>query len=639
MATLLEQYKGKRRGDRLPAEDWNSLLDTIETGIDNASGIGDLGLTAGDSALLKQISNNTEFSGKNETKNYTIKSPRDINLEPRWSNGDSNFNGPYGDVKMKPGDDVSIYSHHRAADKQGEVSVKILDANDNPVKLELNTDGIILQKKYTTTPVGFDEDAKSEFNVNVNTGGGPTETRRGYLKVRAKSIDLRCDGVGTHGGIALQPKGSDGKGYENKIKFEHGGGDGKEFGTFNTQKTSLYTDEYRFKKDGIVKMATRIEIDTPNNKIDVGDYTTKKRYQKNDEAHQMNGYEKADDFYDYIYEDDEQATWNSIIKTANALNDAKNRHTKITKSGNLEIQVSKMYYWEKLESVAGINSSQIQVLPSTMKCIDVNLKYNDGDFASMGQDLYIVDTQIYQIGGNYYVFKEVASPSVHVKSGLDINLIAEKDVQFDASDDVVLNAVGAVKLKAPEIRMNESNLINIGATKNIQFDSLKISKKGKLEAAGGTTISIIDGYNNMPKEAYYDSENGKLYIVLDKFYNVSGQEMNFAEWSAKAEAYKQDGSLVDASKVLFLSDGEKVWAADVNSSSQLKAYGNKDHTDLTTPDWENTIFVNQASEIPATATRIDPKPSAEASVTTVPVADIVTLVNWFKSNKQGPWAE
>jgi hypothetical protein len=43
----------------------------------------------------------------------------------------------------------------------------------------------------------------------------------------------------------------------NKIKFEHGGGDGLEFGTFNTEKSSLFTDEYRFKKDGIWKMATR----------------------------------------------------------------------------------------------------------------------------------------------------------------------------------------------------------------------------------------------------------------------------------------------------------------------------------------------------------------------------------------------
>ena len=43
----------------------------------------------------------------------------------------------------------------------------------------------------------------------------------------------------------------------NKIKFEHGGGDGLEFGTFNTEKTSIFTNEYRFNKNGIWKMAVR----------------------------------------------------------------------------------------------------------------------------------------------------------------------------------------------------------------------------------------------------------------------------------------------------------------------------------------------------------------------------------------------
>ena len=51
----------------------------------------------------------------------------------------------------------------------------------------------------------------------------------GYLKLRANAIDLRCE---DHGGIAIQPKGYDGDGNMNKIKFEHGGGDGLEFGTF-----------------------------------------------------------------------------------------------------------------------------------------------------------------------------------------------------------------------------------------------------------------------------------------------------------------------------------------------------------------------------------------------------------------------
>jgi len=88
----------------------------------------------------------------------------------------------------------------------------------------------------------------------LDSGLQTEREERGYLKVRAQAIDLRCE---KHGGIALQPKGYDSDGNMNKIKFEHGGGDGLEFGTFNTQKTSIFTDEYRFKKNGIWKMAVR----------------------------------------------------------------------------------------------------------------------------------------------------------------------------------------------------------------------------------------------------------------------------------------------------------------------------------------------------------------------------------------------
>jgi hypothetical protein len=131
----------------------------------------------------------------------------------------------------------------------------------------------------------------------------------------------------------------------NKIKFEHGGGDGLEFGTFNTEKSSLYTDEYRFKKDGVWKMATRET--TPNTKVIYDDNTpngksstAELKYVKNDQYHQKTGYEPADDFYDFIDLEDETATTKSIIKTAHAFNDGKNRHAKyeekITTSGNLK---------------------------------------------------------------------------------------------------------------------------------------------------------------------------------------------------------------------------------------------------------------------------------------------------------------
>jgi hypothetical protein len=131
------------------------------------------------------------------------------------------------------------------------------------------------------------------MNITVNSA----KNTRGYLKVRAQAIDLRSE---SHGGIALQPKGTDGT-FENKIKFEHGGGDGLEFGTFNTQHTSLYTNDYRFKKDGIIRLATRTTV--ASDKADPNDVTTALKYVKN----------QNDDFYDNIDVNDPTCTWEDIV--------------------------------------------------------------------------------------------------------------------------------------------------------------------------------------------------------------------------------------------------------------------------------------------------------------------------------------
>ena len=141
-------------------------------------------------------------------------------------------------------------------------------------------------------------------NINIEDSEG-----YGYLKVRAQSVDIRCE---EHGGIALQPKGYDGDQtpHMNKIKFEHGGGDGLEFGTFNTEKSSLFTDEYRFKKSGVIKLSTR----TPevSAKYDGEDETTHYVYPK-----------QSDDFYDVIDANDPTCTWEDIVTIIAELKDMK----------------------------------------------------------------------------------------------------------------------------------------------------------------------------------------------------------------------------------------------------------------------------------------------------------------------------
>lgn len=145
-------------------------------------------------------------------------------------------------------------------------------------------------KYYKFTKVSKDDGVT---NVNFEDASG-----FGYLKVRAQSIDLRCE---EHGGIALQPKGEDGDGNMNKIKFEHGGGDGLEFGTFNTEHTSLFTGDYRFNKNGVIKLATRTTV--ASDKADENDPTTAYKYVK-----------AADDFYDNIDVNDPTCTWEDIVK-------------------------------------------------------------------------------------------------------------------------------------------------------------------------------------------------------------------------------------------------------------------------------------------------------------------------------------
>lgn len=331
----------KQNGQPVDASDWNDLSQAahdaqvkINEVIDDIANIpaGGGGSGSGGSSLPSVVS----VSSKGNT---TISATKHINIEPAYvANGGS---GTYGDVQIKPGDDITLESHHRAADKQDEITIKTSDGKDGskaPVKLQVIASNLTLSTKGKVVPSGSN-DTPEVMNVNVTTGNG-----KGYLKVRARAIDMRCE---EHGGIALQPKGRDGDGNMNKVKFEHGGGDGLEFGTFNAEKTSIFTDEYRFKKDGVWKMSQRVT--DVSDKADENDDTTSEKYIKptNENIDGIVGdstlYEAPDDFYDLIDKSDEQCTTRDIIRTAHAFNGAKCIHTKITDKGNLEIETSEEY--------------------------------------------------------------------------------------------------------------------------------------------------------------------------------------------------------------------------------------------------------------------------------------------------------
>ena len=279
MSLNLNHKTNFQDGDSIHAEDWNKLAsDVNELGTGRGSGNGIVSATdtteAGSSdhkAAVTITSGVTDIPAttvleltEKDDKGVNVGN-NNVNIEPREALGTgegknqaSNANRKGGNIALKPGDDIEFWAHHRGTKKNDEVSVKILTEvpkqsdptkmDEVAAKLQLNTADILLTSK--------DKQEESDvMNIIVNKA---TDTR-GYLKVRAQAIDLRCEEAG---GVALQPKGSDGSNHENKIKFEHDGGDGKEFGTFNTEKTSIFTDEYRFNKNGIIYAVTRGELKT-----------------------------------------------------------------------------------------------------------------------------------------------------------------------------------------------------------------------------------------------------------------------------------------------------------------------------------------------------------------------------------------
>lgn len=463
----------KQTGDELSAQEWNQISGKVDELVE-AYNTGGNTTVIDASGILSTNDKGNVTLGNNSIKN--------VNIEPGYPRTGTN---KYGDIALKPGDDIQFASHHREPNKRDKVVLKVLDGSDNPVKFEVHSGEISLstknkeltKKKDSTTGEDtantlFKSGDEKTLDLKILTGvtlgskaNDDERDERGYLKVRAQAIDLRCE---KHGGIALQPKGYDGEGNMNKIKFEHGGGDGLEFGTFNTEKTSLYTDEYRFKRDGIWKMATRqttasgktiYDDNTPNGKQSTGAY----KYVK-----------QADDFYDIINSKDEQCTTKDIIKTAWTFNGAKDRHTKITKKGAIEIETNETYVLSLVSSGTDTSSAiQIDTIAKTQGEFDSvasNNVFNDGDFNT----LPLTDGTIYTNGTQYFTFEVVAAPNIKIESGGELKLGGTLDFGssfgFGETDDGIYTQY---KLTS-EGNTKDCGILKVVAVNNHTTNNIKI---------------------------------------------------------------------------------------------------------------------------------------------------------------------
>lgn len=511
----------KTNGDPLEASEWNQVTAKINEIVDTVN-TGTGGGSVDPSGIISINSKHNITIGSNNIKN--------VNIEPGYPfNGD---NTKYGDIALKPGDDIQFASHHREPKKRDKIVIKNIDGNDNPVKLEVNTGEINLStkgknntlKKDKTTGEDipnsymFKSDDAKVLDIKILTGTildpGTNDERdeRGYLKVRAQAIDLRCE---KHGGIALQPKGYDNSGNMNKIKFEHGGGDGLEFGTFNTEKSSLYTDEYRFKKDGVWKMATRET--TPNTKDIYDDNTptgkeptATKKYVK-----------QADDFYDIIDVDDETATTKSIIKTAHALNDGKNRHVKyeekVTTKGELkktlEIQTnSSIIFTQTSEGTPKLTLNldptkeyTISDFKDAVKAIETSTSGVFNKYGIAGEDGVTLSTgDVITINESNYTIVENFSPSIDINSEADLSLKAKE---------------GTLGLGGKIVEFG-SDTIELGEMEDGLYAQYKLTKKNNSKPCDTLKIKVI---NNQSTPLTFDADSGTF--AINSFYPITSVQV------------------------------------------------------------------------------------------------------------------
>lgn len=264
--------------------------------VENASGSYDQ-FSVG--SFSDNIANALTISSKD---NFQITSPvnaqgqdtKSINIEPNKS------------LKIKPGQGGQV---EFIADNSGELEeflLKVfvtkdsegqeLSGGDKPIRLKIQSQELELNTK----------NGEDEYDVKFKTGLKKNSSGDHYCKTRLKgrSIDLRCY---EHGGIAMQPCGTDSNGKENKFKIETSrttelgdtsvnysdeGGKGMEIFTMNSEHMSAWAGDYRFRADSPVYAVTRGTLVTDDDKTD---YPT-----------------QSDDFKDII-DDENPITWADII--------------------------------------------------------------------------------------------------------------------------------------------------------------------------------------------------------------------------------------------------------------------------------------------------------------------------------------
>jgi hypothetical protein len=463
----------------------------------------------------------------------------------------------------------------------------------------------------------------------------------------------------------------------NKIKFEHGGGDGLEFGTFNAEKTSIFTNEYRFKKDGVWKMSVRETENSGKTIVDEREgglqglpATGALKYKKNNAANNtaksnadLKTYEAADDFYDFIDTEDAQTTTKDIINTSAALNN-EFIETSLSSKKNLKISASSNYKIIAFEgTLAGteltftVDKTGIYTKDDLKLILSGAVKLSD-----------YIDTKLpFLIEGETGAFR--LSGNITPK----ISIEAEEEVDLDAKyGDVVLTSGDTIKMEAPEIRLNamkedkSGGAVNFGVTQDVIFLTNKLTKSLNVESTAVPTSIKMMLQNNYQEPVYWDGTAGKFRIPVKHLYldDVHVTELTPSNYANGLAVYFADGTRLPMDYTCFIATksvsgtvttttiyktgtkgsenvlkknlGEPVavYTNDSsNTSSNTSGLGVATSNNIANIEFEDYAFDGTGCQVVASEEYV-----ALKEINLADMIDILTELKTMKANHQGPWA-
>ena len=343
------------------------------------------------------------------------------------------------------------------------------------------------------------------------------------------------------------------------------GGKGVEFGTFNNEHTSVFSKDYRFNQYGKVFSVSRGNVTASGDKYDYpsqGDdfkdipMTNKGNacvWNGNVGTWEMNSPAEGE----YIL----GATWDSIVRTAESFNERSWTETSITKKGNLQISATDEYYWETV-------SDPGTEIPSNHVLTNDTPKYS-----------YYVDGGIYKLSDESFA---VCKRTEH-----HINLEADSTIKLEAAhDDVELVAGTKVEAKAPVIKLEAINAVDLSTTPKISSLCEKVTKKGAFEPI--VSKLVVTSLNNMAKSVYENTSESYIRIAPDTIY--TSDSSNYVIYKPtlvrkNAPIYTDsEGTRPTKDDIFFVKYGSATFVVEIKADLTAKKAKicNTDHTILYT---------------------------------------------------------